>query len=201
MAPGRSLAKQRRRGRKAACPKREHRQASRARGAPAPRGGFSRDVSCLARPRQPQQAADFIEEPREVDGLGHERIGPGGAVLQPLDEASVREVIGTLRQFDVQAVAICLLHSFAYPAHERRVAELLRAALPDVAVTASLDVLPVVREYDAPVPEGVEQQSTGGMRMYQAPPSHPYADAQEQGPPATHPQRAAGNSSGDINHR
>ena len=78
----------------------------------------------------------------------NERVGPGGAVLQPLDEASVRDIIGTLRRLDVQAIAICLLHSFAYPAHERRVTELLRAALPDVAVTASVDVLPVVREYE-----------------------------------------------------
>jgi N-methylhydantoinase A len=77
-----------------------------------------------------------------------ERIGPGGAVLIPLDEASVRDVAATLRQLDVQAVAICLLHSFAYPAHERRVTDILRAALPDVAVTASVDVLPVVREYE-----------------------------------------------------
>ncbi len=48
----------------------------------------------------------------------------------------------------MQAVGVCLLHSFAHPAHERRVAELLRDALPDVAVTASVDVLPVVREYE-----------------------------------------------------
>ena len=48
----------------------------------------------------------------------------------------------------MQAVAVCLLHSFANPAHERRVAEILRAALPGVAVTASVDVLPVVREYE-----------------------------------------------------
>ncbi len=40
------------------------------------------------------------------------------------------------------------MHAFANPAHERRVAELLRAALPGVAVTASIDVLPVVREYE-----------------------------------------------------
>jgi N-methylhydantoinase A len=77
-----------------------------------------------------------------------ERVGHGGAVLIPLDEASVHEIAGALRDMDVQAVAICLLHSFSYPAHERRVAELLRAALPDVAVTASVDVLPVVREYE-----------------------------------------------------
>jgi N-methylhydantoinase A len=77
-----------------------------------------------------------------------ERVGAGGVVLTPLDEASVRDVASGLRRMDVQAVAICLLHAFAYPAHERRVAELLRAALPGAAVTASVDVLPVVREYE-----------------------------------------------------
>src|SRR5690349_2418986 len=77
-----------------------------------------------------------------------ERVGPGGVVPTPLDEASVYEAAASLRRLDVQAVAICLLHSFAHPAHERRVAEILRAALPDIAVTASVDVFPVVREYE-----------------------------------------------------
>jgi N-methylhydantoinase A len=77
-----------------------------------------------------------------------ERIGPGGAVLIPLDEASVAAAAERLRAMGVAAVAVCLLHSFAHPAHERRVAELLRAALPGVAVTASVDVLPEVREYE-----------------------------------------------------
>ena len=77
-----------------------------------------------------------------------ERVGPGGAVLTPLDEASVAAAADRLRGMGVAAVAVCLLHSFAHPAHERRVAELLRAALPGVAVTASVDVLPGVREYE-----------------------------------------------------
>ena len=77
-----------------------------------------------------------------------ERVGPGGVVLRPLDETSVHEAAAALRRHDVQAVAVCLLHSFSHPAHERRIAELLRVALPDVAVTASVDVLPVVREYE-----------------------------------------------------
>jgi N-methylhydantoinase A len=77
-----------------------------------------------------------------------ERVGPGGAVLTPLDEASVAEAAEVCRRLGVQAVAVCLLHSFAYPAHEQRVAEMLRAALPGVAVTISVDVLPVVREYE-----------------------------------------------------
>lgn len=48
---------------------------------------------------------------------------------------------------------------------------------------------PVVREYGAPGPDGVEQQPSG-MREYQAPPSHPYADAEQQHPRA---QRQAAN--------
>jgi N-methylhydantoinase A len=77
-----------------------------------------------------------------------ERIGSGGAVIQPLDEASVQAAAGACRALGVEAVAVCLLHSFANPAHERRVAEILRDKLPGVAVTASCDVLPVVREYE-----------------------------------------------------
>jgi N-methylhydantoinase A len=77
-----------------------------------------------------------------------ERIGAGGAVLKPLDEASVTAAAEACRALGVEAVAVCLLHSFANPAHERRAAEILRAALPGIAVTASVDVLPVVREYE-----------------------------------------------------
>ena len=77
-----------------------------------------------------------------------ERVGPGGVVLTELDETSVAEAAEACRRLGVQSVAICLLHSFAHPEHERRVAEMLRAALPGVAITASVDVLPVAREYE-----------------------------------------------------
>ena len=77
-----------------------------------------------------------------------ERIGPGGRVIAPLDEASVRRAAEACRALEVEAIAVCLLHSFANPVHERRVAEMLRDMLPGVAVTASVDVLPVVREYE-----------------------------------------------------
>jgi len=89
------------------------------------------------RPIPPERVLEVIE-----------RIGPGGAVLEPLDETSVRDAAEAARRLDVQAVAVCLLHSFAHPEHERRVTEILRAALPGVAVTASVDILPVVREYE-----------------------------------------------------
>jgi N-methylhydantoinase A len=77
-----------------------------------------------------------------------ERIGAGGVVIEPLDEASVEAAAAACRKLGVEAVAVCLLHSFANPAHERKVADILRAKLPGVAVTASSDVLPVVREYE-----------------------------------------------------
>jgi N-methylhydantoinase A len=92
------------------------------------------------KPRRPVSASSVIEVT--------ERVGAGGIVLTPLHEGSVAEAIEACRRLGVRAVGVCLLHSFANPAHEQRVVELLRAALPDVAVTASVDVLPVVREYE-----------------------------------------------------
>jgi N-methylhydantoinase A len=77
-----------------------------------------------------------------------ERISATGEVLTPLDEATVEAAAEACRAAGVSAVAVCLLHAFTAPEHERRVAEMLRAALPGVAVTASSDVLPVVREYE-----------------------------------------------------
>ncbi|MBV9589620.1 MAG: hydantoinase/oxoprolinase family protein [Hyphomicrobiales bacterium] len=92
------------------------------------------------KPKRPVPASRILEI--------RERIGAGGVVLEELDEASVDAAIAALRKLEVEAVAVCLLHAFANPAHERRVAERLRGALPGVAVTASTDVLPVVREYE-----------------------------------------------------
>jgi len=92
------------------------------------------------KPRRPVPPARVLEV--------IERVGPGGVVLTPLDEASVAEAAEACRRLGVQAVAVCLLHSFAHPAHEQTVARMLRDALPGVAVTASVDVLPVVREYE-----------------------------------------------------
>ncbi|MBV9563616.1 MAG: hydantoinase/oxoprolinase family protein [Bradyrhizobium sp.] len=77
-----------------------------------------------------------------------ERVGAGGNILVPLDEASVIRAAEACRALEVEAVAVCLLHSFANPVNERRTAEMLRDLLPGVAVTASVDVLPVVREYE-----------------------------------------------------
>ncbi|MGQ2904402.1 MAG: hydantoinase/oxoprolinase family protein [Neoaquamicrobium sediminum] len=92
------------------------------------------------KPERPVPASRIIE----ID----ERIAPGGGVERALDDASVERAAEAIASMDVEAVAVCLLHAFANPAHERRAAEILRQRLPHLAVTTSVDVLPVVREYE-----------------------------------------------------
>ena len=77
-----------------------------------------------------------------------ERIDAGGAVLQVLDEAQVAAAVDALAAQDVQAIAICFLHSYLNDAHERRAAEIARARLPNVYVCTSSDVLPEFREFE-----------------------------------------------------
>ena len=76
------------------------------------------------------------------------RIGPDGAELQPLDEAAVRAAARAIRQQGIGSIAVVLLHSYANPAHERRVAAILAEAMPDALVSISSEVLPVFREYE-----------------------------------------------------
>ncbi|WP_149535986.1 hydantoinase/oxoprolinase family protein [Siccirubricoccus phaeus] len=76
------------------------------------------------------------------------RIGADGAELAPLDEQAVREAVQAAQAGGAQAIAICFLHSFANPAQERRALAIAREAAPGLALTASCDVLPVVREYE-----------------------------------------------------
>jgi len=77
-----------------------------------------------------------------------ERMAADGEVLRPLDEGTVQEAIGILRAQRIESVAVGFLHSYANPAHERRVRELLRAHLPGVAVSLSSEVSPEMREYE-----------------------------------------------------
>ena len=54
----------------------------------------------------------------------------------------------TLADANIEAIAICLLHSYANPAHERRIAQLLRERLPNCFISVSSEVLPEIREYE-----------------------------------------------------
>src|SRR5439155_16208368 len=60
------------------------------------------------------------------------RLDPTGREVMPLDEGDLRRIAERLRQDRVEAVAICLLHAYANPEHERRARAILAEALPGV---------------------------------------------------------------------
>ena len=100
----------------------------------------------------------------EVD----ERVAAGGEVIGALNEDSVRAAAASIKGMNVEAVAVCLLHAYANPDHERRVAEILREELPDLAITVSSDVLPVVREYERSLTTVLNATVMPGVTSYVA---------------------------------
>lgn len=76
-----------------------------------------------------------------------ERVDAHGRVLTPLDEAQVVGLAGELVRAGIESVAVCLLHSYAHPGHERRIRELLKEHAPQLWVSLSSDVCAEIREY------------------------------------------------------
>ena len=99
--------------------------------------------------------------PRPLRWPVTERMNHAGEVLVPLDEDSVRALLPRFERHGIEAVAVGLLHSYANPAHERRVGEILHAALPELRITLSSEVCPEIREY--------ERQSTACANAYVQP--------------------------------
>ncbi len=77
-----------------------------------------------------------------------ERVNATGEIAVPLNEDEVRRVATALAEAGVKSVAICLLHAYANPAHERRVGAILTELLPDAAITLASDISPEIREYE-----------------------------------------------------
>lgn len=77
-----------------------------------------------------------------------ERVGADGAVVTPLAEHEIDDLIAALAAARVDAIAVSLLFSFLNPAHERWLGARLRTALPDVPVYLSCEVLPEIKEFE-----------------------------------------------------
>jgi N-methylhydantoinase A len=84
---------------------------------------------------------------REVGG----RLDFRGNELRPLDEASVHDAARFFRDRGITAVGVCLIHSYANPAHERRVGEIMAQEYPECTISLSSEVLPEYREYERTV--------------------------------------------------
>ncbi|GAB5376566.1 MAG: hypothetical protein AcusKO_30280 [Acuticoccus sp.] len=75
------------------------------------------------------------------------RIWSDGREMAPLDLARLDAITDRLAAVEVEAVGVCLLWSVINPAHELAVAERIAARLPDVALTLSHQLNPILREY------------------------------------------------------
>jgi N-methylhydantoinase A len=110
--------------------------------------------------------------PRQLRIEVSERILADGAVLRPLDAAQARTAIAELRALGVEAIAICLLHAYRNPVHERALAALCAEILPGIPVSCSSDVVPEIREY--------ERTSTTTANVYVMPLMARYLDDLER---------------------
>jgi N-methylhydantoinase A len=90
-----------------------------------------------------------------------ERTRWDGSVETPLDRESLRPIIDRVRGDGVEAVAVCLLHSYVNPEHELQVREILLRECPGLSVTLSHEIAREWREY--------ERASSGVMNAYIAP--------------------------------
>jgi N-methylhydantoinase A len=80
----------------------------------------------------------------EVD----ERVNAQGEIDKPLDEKSVERAVEFLVAEGVEAIAVCLLHSYLNPAHEERVKEIVARLAPATSLCISAEVLPLINEYE-----------------------------------------------------
>lgn len=85
--------------------------------------------------------------PRSLTFEVDERITAEGTIHKALDEASVHAAIDALEREKVEAVAVATLWSIANPAHELRIAEIVRERLPGLPISLSHEVSPTIREY------------------------------------------------------
>ena len=114
--------------------------------------GFS-DVLTIARQRRYDMFDLQIQLPEPLVprhlcfGIG-ERILADGSISQPLDEAAVPALASQLVAESVEGLAICLLHGYRNPIHERLLKQLLEAELPDLPISISSDIAPEIGEYE-----------------------------------------------------
>ncbi len=128
-----------------------------------------RDILHIARHKKPLNFSNYQDLPWQAYPVVRrryrltvpERVTGDGAVLVPLDEERAREQVRALKEAGVEAVCVCFLFSFLNPAHERRVAEIVREEFPEAFLSVSSEVLPQYREY--------ERFSTVGLNAYVGP--------------------------------
>ncbi|MGE3712045.1 MAG: hydantoinase/oxoprolinase family protein [Hyphomicrobiaceae bacterium] len=113
----------------------------------------TRDCYAIGRGNRPEAYNLLFERPRalvprhaiyEID----ERLQARGDVYVPIDPVSVEKAGAAIAAGNYDAVAVCFLHSYANPAHERTAVDLLSKMLPAAYISASHEIMREYREYE-----------------------------------------------------
>ena len=138
--------------------------------------GF-RDILEIARGNRPdffnlryQKPEPFV--PRHLRREVRERMNYKGEVLAPLIETDIDAIVEDFRAQGVEAIAVCLLHSYANPAHELAIADRIKSLWPTVSVVASHEISREWREY--------ERTNTATVCAYVQPISEQYLSRMEE---------------------
>lgn len=127
--------------------------------------GFE-DVIFIGRQTRPKLYDFFVEkpphfiEPENVLGV-KERIGPRGEVIKPLEEKEIKRLLKEVEFRGTFNIAVCFLHSYINPLHERLVKTAFEESFREVEISASFEILPEFREY--------ERTSTTAINAYLLP--------------------------------
>jgi N-methylhydantoinase A len=113
----------------------------------------TRDVYIIGRGNRPEAYSLFFHRhrplvPRHLTCEVDERLLSSGEVHAPLDRAGIAEACRTLAAEGVEAVAVCFLHSYVNPEHERIAGDMIRAAMPRAYVSLSHEILREYREFE-----------------------------------------------------
>jgi N-methylhydantoinase A len=113
----------------------------------------TRDVYIIGRGNRPEAYNLLFHRhrplvPRHVTREVDERLLSSGEVHVQLDRAGIADACRVLKAEGVEAVAVCFLHSYVNPEHERVAGEMVRAALPGAYLSLSHEILREYREFE-----------------------------------------------------
>jgi N-methylhydantoinase A len=113
----------------------------------------TRDVYIIGRGNRPESYNLFFHKHRPLVSRAltrevEERLLSTGEVDKPLQKASVAAACKALKEAGVEAVAVCFLHSYANPEHERIAGAMIRKAMPGVYLSLSHEILREYREFE-----------------------------------------------------
>ena len=113
----------------------------------------TRDVYLIGRGNRPEAYNLFFHRhqplvPRRLTHEAQERLLASGETHEPLRRDSIAQACAALKAEGIEAIAVCFLHAYANPAHERAAGEMIKAALPDVYLSLSHEILREYREFE-----------------------------------------------------